>query len=177
MWKYGTRLCSQDTILYSGYNFVLWIQRSVLKWQWKPSVTTKTKGLLTAKAMQVSGWRTQINHAIQTHRSGTSLVFRSHPRQVRTLCLLSFCFLIALCCCSSCRPVTSVLKAGSWNTEWLKLSMGNEDIINCISEQDVLAVVDMRQNKMEDREASQREVKDGQYVLKSSRGGGFTNML
>jgi hypothetical protein len=39
--------------------------------------------------------------------------------------------------------------------------MGNEDIINCISEHDLLAVVDMRHHKMEDREASQREVKDG----------------
>ena len=26
------------TILYSWYNFVLWIQRSVLKWQWMPEV-------------------------------------------------------------------------------------------------------------------------------------------
>jgi hypothetical protein len=42
--------------------------------------------------------------------------------------------------------------------------MGNDSIINCISEHDLLAVVDMRHNKMEDREASQREVKDGHYV-------------
>jgi len=29
--------------------------------------------------------------------------------------------------------------------------MGNEDIIKCISEHDVLAVVDIRHNKIEDR--------------------------
>ena len=45
--------------------------------------------------------------------------------------------------------------------------MGNEDIINCISEHDV----DMRHNKMEDREASQKEVKDGHDVDEIGAGG------
>jgi hypothetical protein len=50
--------------------------------------------------------------------------------------------------------------------------MGNEDIINCISEHDVLALVDMRHNKMEDREASQKELKDGHDVDEIGAGGG-----
>jgi hypothetical protein len=48
--------------------------------------------------------------------------------------------------------------------------MGNEDIINCISEHDLLAVVDMRHHKMKDREASQREVKDVHYVAEVEAG-------
>jgi len=58
--------------------------------------------------------------------------------------------------------------------------MGNDGIINCISEHDLLAVVDMRHNKMEDREASQREVKDGHYVAEFGArevGGVSTSMI
>jgi hypothetical protein len=56
--------------------------------------------------------------------------------------------------------------------------MGNEDIINCISGHNVLEVVDMRHDKMEDRESLHREVKDEHCVAEvGGGGGGATSML
>jgi len=62
-------------------------------------------------------WLTHTNEPSNSNAQVRNFtVFRSNPSQVRMLCLLSFYFLIALCCCSYCRRVTRVLKAGSWNT-------------------------------------------------------------
>jgi len=77
----------RDTVVHSGYNFILWIQFCILDITvcskvtgHAKDVTIKTKGLLTANAMQVSRCRTQMNHAIQTTvRNFTCIPIESQP--------------------------------------------------------------------------------------------------